>query len=310
MQKTRWLIVVGWLIGSAAYAGGDPIPVCVGSGGTLYLIDMKQKCKAGEERRLFAEWEEEAPEPPDEEEEEEQANEAQKAKEAKNDDEARQAKEDEEKDMMRRQLEQLTKRVAALESDPQNSKAKKASNRITAPFEVVGRSGKVILRVAEKVSSTSGEGAHVTIGAGTSGNYGVRVYKEGGSFVAGVGQATGGTGVVVVVDEGGDLVAAMSARDRSISVYQDNYAAAGIALTQNGGTVAVYQGGQPVAYLTRSSHGNGGNVTLADGKGFGVFSAGSASDGGGEACLNRVTGSGKARNVCLGVELPSMGLGK
>jgi hypothetical protein len=174
----------------------------------------------------------------------------------------------------------------------------------------VARSGKVILRVAEKVSSSSGDGAQVTIGAGDAANYAVRVYKDGGPFVAGVGQARGGTGLVAVMDEGGDLIASMSARDRSIAVYENNQAAAGVVLDESGGTVAVYQGTQAVAYLTRSSHGNGGNVTLADGKGFGVFSAGAASDGGGEACLNRVTGGGKQRNVCLGVELPSMGLGK
>ncbi len=66
----------------------------------------------------------------------------------------------------------------------------------------------------------------------------------------------------------------------------------------------------PVAYLTRSSAGDGGNLTTSLNNGFGVFSAGAAQDGGGEACLNRVTGGGQQRRSCLGIELPSMGLGK
>ncbi|GFE83585.1 hypothetical protein GCM10011487_55850 [Steroidobacter agaridevorans] len=272
------------IVGASAYAGGDPIPVCVGPGGAMRLIEMKVTCKAGEQKKLFAEWEAELDEPPEE--------------------------EDARMENMQKQLQEMTKRLAALEKNSDNRGSSQAATRITAPFEVVGRTGKVILRVADKVSSTSGEGAQVTIGAGDAGNYGVRVYKDGATFVAGVGQARGGAGLVAVMDENGSLVASMSARDRSVSVYEGDKAAASLVLDDTGGTVAIYQGSQAVAYLTRSSHGNGGNVTLTDGKGFGVFSAGAASDGGGEACLNRVTGGGKQRNVCLGIELPSMGLGK
>lgn len=273
-----------YLVGAGAYAGGDPIAVCVGSGGAMRLIEMQASCKAGEQKKLFAEWEEEIAEPPEE--------------------------EDDRIESMQKQLQEMTKRLAALENAPDNRGGSQRAARITAPFEVVSRTGKVILRVAEKVSSTVGDGAQVTIGAGDAGNYGVRVYKDGNTFVAGVGQARGGAGLVAVMDDDGSLVASMSARDRSVSVYQGDQAAASLVLDDSGGTVAIYQGTQAVAYLTRSSHGNGGNVTLTDGKGFGVFSAGAASDGGGEACLNRVTGGGKQRNVCLGIELPSMGLGK
>lgn len=277
-----WLFVL--FVTSAAYAGGDPIPVCVGSAGTMRIVDMRAKCGTGEQRKLFAEWEEELNEPPEE--------------------------EDDTMEEMEKQLESLQKRIAALEKGTKDTGSSAHAARMTAPFEVVSRSGTVILRVAEKVSSATGDGAQVTIGAGDAGNYAVRVYKDGGTFVAGVGQARGGAGLVAVMDENGTLVASMSARDRSVSVYENDNAAASLVLDDSGGSVAVYQGKQPVAYLTRSSHGNGGNVTLTDAKGFGVFSAGSASDGGGEACLNRVTGGGKQRNVCLGVELPSMGLGK
>ncbi len=298
------VVLIACLVGSAAYAGGDPIPVCVGSGGTMRLIDMKQKCASGEQRKLFTEWEEELSEPPEEE------------------------KEDHTMDEMRKQFDALQRRVAALEQGTPSSPGSQTTRiipsaepairpgkgssptRITAPFEVVSRSGKVILRVAERVSSMSGGGAHVTIGAGDAGNYGLRVYKDGGTFVAGLGQARSGSGAVTVNDDDGTIVASMNALDRQISVYENDEPAASLMLSENGGTVAVFQGKQPVAFLTRSSHGDGGNVTTTDSTGFGVFSAGSASDGGGEACLNRVTGGGKQRNVCLGVELPSMGLGK
>jgi hypothetical protein len=278
------IIALGCLFASAALAGGDPIPVCVSEGGTMRLTEIKAPCKSGEEKKLFAEWEEELQEPPEE--------------------------EDENAPDVQKQLQELKKRIAALEKGDQNGTSKSAAARVTAPFEVVSRTGKVILRVADKVSSTSGNGAEVTIGAGEAGNYAVRVYKNGGGFVAGVGQGRSGDGLVAVLDDGGKLVASMSARDRSVSVYDDDSAAASLVVDDTGGTVAVYQGSQAVAYLTSSSHGSGGNVTLTDAKGFGVFSAGAASDGGGEACLNRVTGGGKQRNVCLGVELPSMGLGK
>ena len=292
----RSMLLAACVIASVAHAGGDPIPVCVGSTGTLRLLGANQKCAAGEQRKLFAEWEEEMGEPPEED-------------------------KDDGSDLLRKRIDELTKRLAALEQDVQKREKNAQPNegtrtvvqtaaRVTAPFEVVGRNGKVILRVAEKVSSTTGNGAAVTIGAGDGGNYAVRVHKNGGTFVAGVGQSRDGHGLVVVMDQQGNMVANMSAGNRSVSVFDGEHAAASLALEEKGGTVAVYQEGQPVAYLTRSSHGNGGNLTLADGSGFGVFSAGSASDGGGEACLNRVTGGGKQRNVCLGVELPSMGLGK
>jgi hypothetical protein len=98
--------------------------------------------------------------------------------------------------------------------------------------------------------------------------------------------------------------------NRRVAVYGEGVPVAALVAEDRGGTVGVYQGSTPVAYLNRSSAGDGGNLTLSLNNGFGVFSAGAAQDGGGEACLNRVTLGGEKRNVCLGVELPSMGLGK
>lgn len=285
---------------STAARAGDPIPVCISAQGTLRIVEFEASCAKGEAKKIFQEWEAETEDTPEAE-----------------DDEAGQrlAK-------MSKQIQELSTRLAALESKPVTpakevgtptpvSPSKTvAMSRVTAPFEVVSRSGQVLLRVAEKVSSTSGDGARVTIGAGDAGNYGVRVFRDGKTFVAGLGQARDGAGVVVVMDDAGELAANLNGSARRISVFQGEHAAASMTAEQRGGTLAVYDGTQAVAYLTRSSHGKGGNLTLATSAGFGVFSAGAASDGGGEACLNRVTGGGQQRNVCLGVELPSMGLGK
>jgi hypothetical protein len=181
---------------------------------------------------------------------------------------------------------------------------------VKAPFEVVGADGVVILRVADRVSSSGGNGAHVTIGAGDSGNYALRVYKGAQTFIAGIGQASNGAGLAIVMDENGEVGANMNGTDHRVAVYHGAEIVASLVGEERGGTVAVYHGATPIAYITRSSAGDGGNVTTALNSGFGVFSAGAAQDGGGEACVNRVTGSGEQRVACVGIELPSMGLGK
>ena len=52
----RSMLLAACVIASVAHAGGDPIPVCVGSTGALRLVGVNQKCAAGEQRKLFAEW--------------------------------------------------------------------------------------------------------------------------------------------------------------------------------------------------------------------------------------------------------------
>lgn len=289
-----------------ALAGGDPIRVCIGEGGVLRVIEQTEQCQAGEQMKQFTEWEQEVEEAPDE-------------------DTAKG------KPTLEQRLEELAARVATLEKKPDQPRPDKTealqveelaakvealakevgtAHRATAPFEVVGRNGIVILRVAEAVSSTAGNGARVTIGAGPSGNYAVRVHKDGAAFVAGIGQATNGAGLAVVMDQSGDLAANMNGTDRRVAVYRNGTSLAGMVAEERGGTVAVYEGANAIAYLTKSSAGDGGNVTTTLNNGDGVFSAGAAQDGGGEACVSRVTGGGQKRGACLGIELPSMGLGK
>lgn len=302
MRNVIAMAVVGGvsLAVGPAYAG-DPIEVCIGDSGAMRVIES-DSCRADEELKRFDEWEPEidVPDPED--------TEAKKTAE------------------LQAQVRELTARIAALESSqpreitarvaalesvqPAQRRSSATGNaRVTAPFEVVGADGTVILRVAESVSSTDGDGAHVTIGPGAAGNFALRVYKDGGPFVAGIGQAQNGAGLAIVMDASGDIAANMSG-DSRVSVYKDGVALAGLLAEDRGGTVAVFKDTTPIAYLTQSSGGDGGNVTTALNSGFGVFSAGAAQDGGGEACVNRVTGGGQQRSACIGIELPSMGLGK
>lgn len=76
------------------------------------------------------------------------------------------------------------------------------------------------------------------------------------------------------------------------------------------GLIAVFNNQTPVAYMTRSSGSDGGNVTVALNDGSGVFSAGAAQDGADEACVYRRTQAGTERNACVGLGLPSAGMGK
>ena len=310
-------IMAGVLIIAAnqAQAGGDPIGVCIGQGGKLRIVEPTVPCAADEQKKLLAEWEPETTEAPDPDE-----------------------------TSLKRSLQNLSNRIAALEgpkppgSGPDKTEALNieslsqridslasrldaipntkpgsrgnAIHRVTAPFEVVSASGTVILRVSEKVSSNQGEGARVSIGPGDSGNYALRVYKDGTRFVTGIGQAAGGSGLVVVMDESGQTAAVMNGLSKSVSVYDGENAVASMVGESRGGTIAVYNGKTPIAYLTRSTAGDGGNVTVSLNNGFGVFSAGAAQDGAGEACVNRRTQAGTARPACLGLGLPSAGMGK
>jgi hypothetical protein len=148
----------------------------------------------------------------------------------------------------------------------------------------------------------------------TNTNAALRIFGGDNGNVA-MGIASNGLPAVRVTDGGGRVLAAMEAVDGSrgaITVQAENGLAAGLGIDQRGeGIVAVYNGTPtPVAFLTTSSGGDGGNVTTALNDGFGVFSAGAAQDGGGEACVNRRTQAGTERLGCLNLGLPSAGMGK
>jgi hypothetical protein len=138
----------------------------------------------------------------------------------------------------------------------------------------------------------------------------LRIFDS-GSQVAAVGAVPGQGGAVRIADSGGNAAATMTVEGGAglIQAYKGGLPL--LALAGKDSAVSVYNtGGISVASLGLSSNGSGGNLTTRDGSGFGVFSAGAASDGGGEACVNRVRGDGKQVNACLGLGLPSMGVGK
>lgn len=308
----RSLVVAAVLAGASSLIAipalaGDPIAVCAGKGGTLRLIDNTEQCLPNEQKKLFTEWEPEAEEPPDP--EDDKASLAQKV-------EALIKKLAELERKADADVEELTRKVSELERKDNNeskneakneakSETSKTAQRVTAPFEVVGKNGVVILRVAETVSSTDGQGARVTIGAGPSGNYAIRIHKDGQVFVAGIGQSTSGAGLAIVMDQSGVIAANMNGAERRVAVFKDDSLVAGVVAEDHGGTVAVYDGSHAIAYLTKGAA--GGNVTAALNGGEGVFSAGAVASGGGEACVNRVTSGGEKRGSCLGIGLPGLG---
>jgi hypothetical protein len=184
--------------------------------------------------------------------------------------------------------------------------------RVRAPFVVIDSKAQTIFRVAEKELSEKGNGARVSIGPGDGDNYALRFYKGGTTFVAGIGESReGGGGAVVTNDSSGQLSAFINGGQHMISVWSDSSMAAAMRTdSRNAGLIAVYNGETPVAFLTRSSGLDGGNVTTRLNNGDGVFSAGASRNGAGEACVNRKTQAGTPRLACLGLGLPSAGMGK
>jgi hypothetical protein len=205
----------------------------------------------------------------------------------------------------------LSSRVDMLERTPVKHSQPPAGgagvpHRVRAPFEVVGADGSVILRVASRVSSTKGQGARVTIGAGDHGNVSLRVFAPGGNLLAGIGESSVKMGVVAVLTPEGEVAASMNSLGR-VSVFgAGEEVAAAMSVDNSSGRIAVYHEKVPVAYLQRSSGGDGGNVSAAMNDGTRIFAAGAAQDGAGEACLNRRGGNSAVRTVCLGIGMPGV----
>lgn len=138
----------------------------------------------------------------------------------------------------------------------------------------------------------------------------LRIIKNGQNMAA-IGINEFEKGALFVGDGARTLAAVQGIGDGSgvVDVFgPGGTSAAGLAVGENGrGLIAVRdESGKAIAAMTVSSDSSGGNVTIWKGD-LPVFSAGAASDGGGEACLNRVTGGGQQKLVCLGVGLPGFG---
>jgi hypothetical protein len=131
-----------------------------------------------------------------------------------------------------------------------------------------------------------GNGTQIAaVGPGPDGGGTVRVFPSNGGTSYAQMDAFPSGGYIGAFLPNGSPFAAFDGQERVIAVY--NSAAL------------------PVATLGLGSNGSGGNVTARDSGGSGVFSAGSANDGGGEACVIRQNG----KIFCLGIGLPGMGSG-
>ncbi len=162
------------------------------------------------------------------------------------------------------------------------------------------------------LSLHKGQQVAVELGPGSKNNTALRIFGDSGHLVAAIGVDVEGQGAVRVANTAGATVASMQAEEGGGGVYAISNGApvAGIVSSEGHGVIAVYNKSTPVAFLGRSSGGDGGNVTVSLNDGSGVFSAGAAQDGAGEACVNRKTQAGTARLACLGLGLPSAGMGK
>jgi hypothetical protein len=158
----------------------------------------------------------------------------------------------------------------------------------------------------------SGEMLAASLGPGAASNTALRIFGDGDAVVAAIGSDAQGQGGVRVSNSQGEVVASMTAGPNGGGVHalKNGLPVASIVAEERTGVVAVYNEGTPVAYLNRSSGGDGGNITVTMNDGAGIFSAGAAQDGAGEACVDRKTQAGTERIACLGLGLPSAGMGK
>jgi hypothetical protein len=233
-------------------------------------------------------------------------------------------------------LSALENQMAEVKADNERLKAMKAdarsfwspfagpSNIVTAPFKVVNTAGETVFEVRDdstgryarlvsgnfsvQLNATKFVGLQVanngkviaSLGVPEGRGVGLRFYKEDKQFVAlaakpdggaalhiGNGTQNGieadvdssGSGTLNVIGDGGVNAIALNSKERRVITYN----AAGDATTA----------------LGKSDKHNGGNITTYSSAG-GVFSAGAATDGGGEACVIRQDN----KTHCLGVGLP------
>ena len=163
------------------------------------------------------------------------------------------------------------------------------------------------------ITLSDGTNPTVTLGpTEKNDNTGVRVFNK-GNMVFAAGSTNSGDGAAIVLS-GGKLAAGMEASGSNGKVYvlaNDNEVASINSTDKAGQGLVVVRnsGGTAVAMLQYGGSG-GGNVTTTNPGGQGVFSAGYASDGAGEACVYRKTQAGTGRMACVGLGLPSAGMGK
>jgi hypothetical protein len=119
----------------------------------------------------------------------------------------------------------LTSRVAELETRVARSATDRAQagQRVTAPFEVVDKSGKVILSVSDGTYGDATTRGRVHIGRGTGENFGLWVRGGDGNPAVVVREQASGVGGVFVMDKKGISRVALSAEDdRGITILNSS----------------------------------------------------------------------------------------
>jgi hypothetical protein len=268
-----------------------PVNVCVGADRVLRLVDAKESCGPGQRRLLL----------------EHAKPEMDEAKKPLGGDDPAAAKSPGEARV--RTLEEQVKQL-------QRELVRSRDLEFKLPFVLMDSSGKPAVTITQTPAGplmqilANGRAA-VEMGFGPRGNARMAVLTPGGVPAAVMGVGPEGIAAVQVYTKGGQLSAALQgdgAGGATVGVSRDgrNFLAA-LGLGDKGGSVVVRNdAAAAVAALQLGSNGTGGNVTLYDAAGRGVFSAGNATGGWGEACVTRQTG----RTHCLGIGLPGMGVGR
>jgi len=124
-------------------------------------------------------------------------------------------------DELSRTVDALRTQVAALEAEAAKREADGAqgNQRVTAPFEVVDKSGKVILSVSDGTYGDATTRGRVHIGRGTGDNYGLWIRgADGAGAVVLREQASGAGGVFVMDKKGIGRVSLSAEEDRAITI--------------------------------------------------------------------------------------------
>jgi hypothetical protein len=115
----------------------------------------------------------------------------------------------------------LTRRVSNLEDELRKRDADPSPlSRVTAPFEVVDKSGNAIFVVTDADYPSAKRRGRIHIGRATGGaNYSLLAHNGSGAVVAGIGEGKEtGTGSLLIADNAGKLRVRLSAND-GVTVY-------------------------------------------------------------------------------------------
>lgn len=248
---TRLLVPALLLVACTNLAAAAEFPVCINPDRTLREVEEREACKPNERRVLL---EQVKPEKADIE------------------------QTDPEVAALKREVTLLKKKLEALDDRTMAMTLERRGSRIEAPMEVVGADGTILLRVASKVSSKTGDGARITIGHGDNGGVGIRVFSRMDKPLAGFGESEVGAGVIGVSGSTGAPSVVMNGAANELAIWNDrSRRAASIGATPAGdGLMLIYGGEQVLGSLSPGQ--NGGMLQLNNTAGIPMVEAGNTGD--------------------------------